>query len=301
MNAILLIIVFLLAGILLQKIRSIPAKTPQYLNFYLIYIVLPAMALRYLPGIEMKLELLLPILSAWIGFGLSWLLFGWLGKKFNWGNSVTGCLVITAGLSNTSFVGFPIVNALYGEEGIKIALLIDQAGSFILVSSVAIVVASIYGSEKKRKRDITRKILTFPPFLFFLIAMIMNLYQIQVSGFLERGLEFIAMTLTPVALIAVGLQIKVRPEAIRSKFLWIGLGYKLVLFPAIILLLFTGVFQLEGLLLKISVIEAAMAPMITATIIAISHDLEPRLASLMVGVGIPLSFLTVGIWYLILG
>lgn len=301
MNAILLIIVFLLAGILLQKIKSVPSKTPHYLNFYLIYIVLPVMALRYLPGIEMKLGLLLPILSAWIGFGLSWLLFGWLGKKFSWGNSVTGCLVITAGLSNTSFVGFPIVNALYGEEGIKIALLIDQAGSFILVSSVAIVVASIYGSEKKRKRDITRKILTFPPFLFFLIAMFMNLYGWQVSGYFEQGLELIAMTLTPAALIAVGLQIKINPDAIRSKFLWMGLAYKLVLIPAVILFLFKGIFNLEGLLLKISVIEAAMAPMITATIIAISHDLEPKLASLMVGLGIPLSFLTVGIWYLILG
>lgn len=53
MNAILLIIVFLLAGILLQKIKSVPSKTPHYLNFYLIYIVLPVMALRYLPGIEM--------------------------------------------------------------------------------------------------------------------------------------------------------------------------------------------------------------------------------------------------------
>ncbi|ERM84018.1 hypothetical protein P872_00490 [Rhodonellum psychrophilum GCM71 = DSM 17998] len=301
MNAILLIIVFLLVGVILQKVKSLPPQTPKFLNYYLIYIVLPAMALRYLPGIEMKLELLLPILSAWIGFGLSWLLFGWLGKKFNWGKSVTGCLVITAGLSNTSFVGFPIVNALYGEEGIKIALLIDQAGSFILVSSVAIVVASIYGTEKKRKRDITRKILTFPPFLFFLIAMFMNLYQWQVGGFLAQVLEIIAMTLTPVALIAVGLQIRINPEAMRSKFLWYGLGYKLILIPAIVLLLFKGVFNLGGLLLKISVIEAAMAPMITATIIAISHDLEPRLASLMVGVGIPLSFLTVGIWYLILG
>ena len=301
MNAILLIIVFLLVGVLFQKVKSLPPQTPKILNFYLIYIVLPAMALRYLPGIEMKLELLLPILSAWIAFGISWLLFGWLGKKFNWGKSVTGCLVITAGLSNTSFVGFPIVNALYGEEGIKIALLIDQAGSFILVSSVAIIVASIYGTEKKRKRDITRKILTFPPFLFFLIAMFMNLYQWQVGGFLAQVLEIIAMTLTPVALIAVGLQIRINPEAMRSKFLWYGLGYKLILIPAILLLLFKGAFNLGGLVLKIPVIEAAMAPMITATIIAISHDLEPRLASLMVGVGIPLSFLTVGIWYLILG
>jgi predicted permease len=44
-----------------------------------------------------------------------------------------------------------------------------------------------------------------------------------------------------------------------------------------------------------------MAPMITGSIIAITHDLEPKLASLLVGVGIPLSFVTLGIWYFLIG
>ena len=64
-----------------------------------------------------------------------------------------------------------------------------------------------------------------------------------------------------------------------------------------ILILFREIFKLEGLILDISVIETAMAPMITGSIIAISYDLEPKLASLLVGVGIPLSFLTIGLWY----
>jgi predicted permease len=68
----------------------------------------------------------------------------------------------------------------------------------------------------------------------------------------------------------------------------------------VILFLFKNVFQLEGLILDVSVMEAAMAPMITGSIIAITHDLEPKLASLLVGIGIPLSFFTLGIWYFIL-
>jgi hypothetical protein len=102
-------------------------------------------------------------------------------QNYNWGNSITGCLVITAGLANTSFVGIPIIQALYGEEGVQIALLIDQAGSFIIVSSVAVIVASIYSVEKKRKRDISRKILTFPPFMFFLIAIGLNVFEVEIG------------------------------------------------------------------------------------------------------------------------
>jgi malate permease and related proteins len=222
-------------------------------------------------------------------------------KLYNWGNSITGCLIITAGLANTSFVGIPIIQALYGEEGVQIALLIDQAGSFIIVSSVAVIVASIYSVEKKRKRDITRKILTFPPFMFFLIAIGLNISKVEIGENLDFFLQLITITLTPVALTSVGLQVKMDFDAFRSKFLWYGLGYKLLLIPLVIMILFKFVFQMQGLIFQVSVMEAAMAPMITGSIIAITHDLEPKLASLLVGIGIPLSFFSLGIWYLILG
>jgi len=301
MTNLIIVIIFLLAGIGLQFVRQVPVNIAQYLNKYLIYVVLPILALKYIPEIELELSLLWPISTAWISFGLSWLIFGILGRQMNWKKSLTGCLIITAGLANTSFVGFPIVQALYGGKALKIALLIDQAGSFILVSSVAIIVASIYSEEKKRKRDITRKILTFPPFIFFIIAFVLNFLGFQFSGGVLNVFDLVSKTLTPVALIAVGLQIKVNSDAIRSKYLWLGLGYKLVLIPAVIFVLFGFVFKLEDFVFKISVIETAMAPMITGSIIAISHDLEPKLASLLVGIGIPLSFVTIGIWYFILG
>jgi hypothetical protein len=43
-----------------------------------------------------------------------------------------------------------------------------------------------------------------------------------------------------------------------------------------------------------------MAPMITAIIIAIDHQLSPKVSNLMIGIGIPLSFVTLAIWYFVL-
>jgi predicted permease len=42
-----------------------------------------------------------------------------------------------------------------------------------------------------------------------------------------------------------------------------------------------------------------MAPMITASILATSHGLKPRLSSMMIGFGIPLSFVTLVFWYFV--
>jgi len=50
-------------------------------------------------------------------------------------------------------------------------------------------------------------------------------------------------------------------------------------------------------MLSVTVFEAAMGPMIGASIVAMDHELDPPLITLMVGIGIPLSFLTVPAWW----
>jgi predicted permease len=50
-------------------------------------------------------------------------------------------------------------------------------------------------------------------------------------------------------------------------------------------------------MLSVTVFEAAMGPMIGASIVAMDHELDPPLITLMVGIGIPLSFLTVPTWW----
>jgi len=56
----------------------------------------------------------------------------------------------------------------------------------------------------------------------------------------------------------------------------------------------------EGVTVNVSIMESAMAPMITGAILASNYGLKPKLSSMMVGIGIPLSFLTLTLWYFIL-
>ncbi|WP_143960954.1 AEC family transporter [Litoribacter populi] len=299
MTNILLVFFFLGLGLALSRSRILPAQTPSYLNWYLIYLVLPAVALRYLPAIEWSPELALPALSAWLSFLVSWMLFGYLGKRFSWKKSTTGCLILTAGLSNTSFLGFPIIEALYGSEGLKIAFLVDQPGSFLIVSSLAVVVAALYGDKKLRKRDISRKILLFPPFLFFFLALVMGIFNLEARGNFADMLDLLAWTLSPVALISVGMQVKLAVNDLKEKKLWLGLAYSLLLAPFIIWLAVGSLLNFEGIVYKVTVMEAAMPPMITGSIVAISYNLNPRLASLMVSFGLLVGMVTLAFWYVL--
>src|SRR5690606_16750822 len=152
-----------------------PENAPKTFNAYLIYIVLPAIALLYIPRIAISTELILPVLVAWIGFFMSWAFFSQLGKIKKWDRGTTGCLTVAACLATPSVIGIPIIDALYGAEVLSIAILIDQPGSRTLVSTFAMIVGSIYRNKTSSKRDITKRILLFPPFMFFTIALGMKL------------------------------------------------------------------------------------------------------------------------------
>ena len=87
----------------------------------------------------------------------------------------------------------------------------------------------------------------------------------------------------------------------RWRPLLAGLAYKLIVGPLLILAVFVALFGLDSTPMRIAVFEAAMAPMIGGAIVAAQHKLDPELGALMLGIGIPLSFLTVPIWWLVLG
>lgn len=287
-------------GLLLQRIKAFPGNTHQVLNQFIIYISLPGMALYYMPKIELSLELLYPVLMPWLSILLAFIIFRWLGRLWGWSKALIGCLIMTAGFGNTSFVGIPIINALYGEEGLKTLMMVDLPGTFVALSTVGIVIATMYSRGQPSAKSIANKVLTFPPFIVFIIGLLMNISGLRFPEELDGVFKTLSMTISPIALVSVGFQLKVNKRSKHWRFLALGLSYQLLFFPALIFVLYKYIFQKEGMMIDVCVMEAAMAPMITACIIAAQYGLKPRLCAMMVGLGIPISFLTLSLWYLLL-
>ena len=296
-----LIFTFLLLGIILQNVKRFPVNSVYKLaNKIVIYICLPALALYYIPKIKGSGELLFPISVAWITFIVSFLFFSFLGKRFGWSKKLIGCLIITAGLGNTSFLGFPIIQALYGEEGMKTAILVDQPGSFVVLSTLGIIVATLYSSGTPNISQITKKIIFFPPFIAFILACIMNFLNLDFHQLVQFLLQKVGSVMTPLAMLSVGLQLHFDKKSQHWRFLGLGLLYKLILTPAMFYLLYVVILKQHSQTIQISILESAMAPMITASILASTYGLKPRLSSMMIGFGIPLSFITLLFWYFVL-
>jgi len=299
MTSLILLGVCLLIGVALRHVKTIPSNAHSTLGALILYVPMPAICLLSLPDLKWDLSLISLGLVGWIIFGLAYFLFTFLGKKFNWSKEVVGCLILTGGFCNSAFVGFPVIDALYGKEALKYAIFLDQAGSFLIVSSLGIWVALTFSSGKMRKRVLFKKIILFPPFIAFLVGILGGLIGWRAEGVTREVLEKLAALLTPMALISVGLQLRWDEIHEEIRYLTLGLGFKLFLAPLVILVAYV----LSGVdkeIIKVSVMEAGMASMVTSSILAASHGLRPRLAGMMVGVGVPLSALSLALWYFIL-
>ena len=299
MSSIILLFLCLFIGIAIQRVKNFPKNTATVLNQYILFVALPAMALHYLPKIKLSWDLLLPASVAWIAFGLSFVLFNFLRKIYNWSKKLTGCLIITAGLGNTSFVGIPIIQALYGEEGLNTLIIVDLPGTFVVLSTVGVLVATMYSNQKGTGESILKKMFRFPPLLAFLVGLAMVLLQVDFPEALSTTFKQLSATISPVALISVGYQLKFKTYGKHFKFLILGLSFQLIILPFIILALFYFLLGKTDLATTVCIIEAAMAPMITGAILASTYGLKPELSNMMIGYGIPLSFITIACWYFI--
>ena len=175
MNNLLMILISLILGLLLQKVKGLPKETHVSINTIILHICLPSLIFVSLPTLIWNPALLSICFVAWIIFGGSFLFFTFLGKRFAWSRATVGCLILTAGLGNTAFVGFPIIELAYGKEAVKYAVLLDQAGTFLICSSFGVWASSFFSETSFSHFEILKRVAVFPPFVSLMFRFSLRL------------------------------------------------------------------------------------------------------------------------------
>lgn len=304
-------------GILLRRFGRIPAEGPRVLNAYVISVALPALVLSQLPRFLHSLGndasnrgsdggalvlFALPLIP-WLIFGVAIFFFGLFYRFGMITKGEWGLLALSGGLGNTAFVGFPLIEALLGRGELPHAILLDQLGTFLALPVAGMAWISFLKTTHSRFNlgRFLKDVLQFPPFLALLMSFFFA--RFGMPELLQGPLERFAATLVPVAMVSVGAQLNLKLGEIgrEAKGVALGLGYKMVLAPFLILICTRTLFAEHHEILKVGVLEAAMAPMITSTVLGMEAGFAPELGALMLGVGIPLSLVSVPIWNWVLG
>ena len=298
MSAMVLLFGCLAAGIVLQQAGKLPDNTPAALNAYIINVALPALALTHLHATALTIDLLASAAGAWLMLGVAALFIGFVASRMNLGAASTGALILTGGLANTSFVGLPMIEAWIGRNGLPYGIVIDQLGSYLALSTFGLMMAARYSGQPMQWSVMRQRILTFPPLIALVIALVVR--PIPFHPALDDALGRVGATVAPIALFAVGCQLRLGELWSRRGALALGLSYKLLLGPLLIaaacLALVDSSDPQAALARTVVIFEAAMGPMIGAAVVANHYKLDAGLTSLMVGIGIPLSLLIAPLW-----
>ena len=287
-NIALLTVCFVL-GILARRLNYFPVETPRAFNAFILHVSLPAMVFFQCHRLQIQPALIFAAITPWFVFAAAWGFFCSIRKVRFFSSETLGALILTAGLGNTAFVGLPMVEAFYGKSALPTALVVDQLGSFFALSLLGPLAIARYSQSRISGGAVLRKLVFFPPFIALILSV--GLRSVEFPETLNGVLQRLSATLAPLALFSVGFQL--RPEALTTRWraLGVGLFYKLVCAPIGVALLLV-LAKVRGQVGQVAIFEAAMAPMITGAIVATENNLDPTLSNLMVGIGIPLSFVT---------
>ena len=288
----------LLLGVALRLTRRMPEGSPAVLNSYVINIALPALTLYYVHRMDIVPNVAYSVAAPWLMFGIVAVLFHFVGKALGWKRETVGGIILVGSLANTSFVGLPMIESFYGAEHMGLGIIIDQLGTYLVLSTLGILLAAVYSVGRVSIASVSRRVFGFPPLLALILAL--GLQSITFPETLELVLERLGSTLAPVALVSVGYQLRLDQVAGRAIPLAAGLTFQLVIGPLIVMGILFGVVGFSGISAQVTVFELAMAPQIGAAIVAMEYKLDAPLVTLMVGLGIPLSFLTLPLWWMAL-
>jgi predicted permease len=291
------ILAMLACGRLLAWRRLVPENAAATLNLVVLYVCLPAAVLLYAPKLEFRHELLGLIAVPWLILFASILLALSLARLLRLDSGATAALLMLVPLGNTSFLGFALVPILAGANALRYAVVYDQFGSFIILSTFGLIVIGLYGGERPTPATIARRIVTFPPFIALVVAL--TVMPSEYPEALSKPLKLLADSLLPLVALASGMQLRFRPPRQHLAAFAIGLGAKLVLMP-LIALAASALFGLDGDLRAAAIYETAMPPMITAGALLSMAGLAPELAAALVGYGIVLSMATLPLWHWVL-
>jgi len=283
-----LIGVFVLLGMLFRHLKAFPKDSAQVLNMFALYVSLPALILLKVPQIVFSRQVMVAAVIPWGMLLFSAALVFLAARLWRWERSTTGVLLLVVPLGNTSFLGVPMIQTFFGAAGLPYLIIYDQLGTMMIMGTYGSLILALYGRESALDlATVARKMLLFPPTVALMAGLALRAWPYPEK--VAQGLQTVATSLVPVVMTAIGLQLRLRvpPKVVLP--LGFGLVVKLLVAPLSALLV-CRLAGLGGMVIDVSVLEAAMPPMVTAGALAVIAGLDADLAVALVGIGIVLAF-----------
>lgn len=193
-------------------------------------------------------------------------------------------------VSNGGFLGNPVIEGIYGTDGLF------YASVFML--PVRIVMWSIGTScfMKGSQENLVKKVLTHPCIAAIYLGLAAMISGIRFPVFLENTIRGISSCNTPLSMMLIGMMLaEMDPKGMIDRTMAGYTAVRLLLIPAVIFGI-TGLLPISPLLRGITVIIAGMPAPVTTALLSAKYDGDEKYATAMIFVSTVLSLVTLPVW-----
>ncbi|MCG6936927.1 MAG: AEC family transporter [Gammaproteobacteria bacterium] len=259
------------------------------------YLLLPALVIQVLWKAPLGISSLGIAASAAVGVLSSILLSSLICRSCRHDGKVTGAVVLAASFPNVTYMGLPVLVSLFGDSGRSIAIQYDLFACTPLLLTVGILIARLYGKQDN-VTPLWQSLLRVPPLWAALAGVMLNLSGIGLPAALDAWLEMLAAGVIPLMLFSLGLSLRWDTiDASRLPTVIPIVMLQLFIAPLIVWGVAQGV-GLDGMLLKGTVMEAAMPSMVIGIVLCDRYGLDTGLYAAAVTLTTLLSLFTLPMW-----
>lgn len=197
--------------------------------------------------------------------------------------------------SNSSFIGLPVAEALYGELGVLYTSLFQIPIRFTMWTAGLALFTSV------SKKDALRRLIKHPCIVSIFIGIALMLLPFELPAFLSDTLTAVSRCNVPVSMLVIGAilsQADARTMLSRPVLYYTLL--RLVAFPLLVYAVLRAL-PLDPLLVKLSVLMTGMPAGSTTSILADQYGCDAAFAGKLVFVSTLASIVTIPLLTLALG
>lgn len=203
-------------------------------------------------------------------------------------------------VSNGGFLGNPVIEGIYGSEGLLYASVFMVPVRIVMWSIGLSVFLS--DRDKKKKGALLKKVLTNPCIIAVYVGVFLmgTGLALRLPVFLQKTVSGISGCNTPLSMMLVGMMLaEMNPRGFLDRTVAGYTALRLIVIPGIVYLL-TAFWTIDPLLRGIAVIIAAMPTSISTVLLSSKHGGDERCAAGMVFTTTLLSLVTLPLWCVLL-
>ncbi len=276
-------------GALCFKIRLISKEGNASLTNLVLYVVNPLLILvSYQQDFSYHLlkGLGIAFILSVIGFGI----FGLFSFIFIKGKDSSDAMVerLNAAYSNCGFMGIPLALALFGAEGVFYVTAVNTAFNIIVWTF------GVYSVTKDKKMISAKKILTNPTIIATVLGFLLFLFRIEIPDIIFTPCDYIASTVTPLAMIVAGVTIAQNNilKAFLKPRIYLVCALKLVIVPVLLAFLFALIPDINNTAVTTALMCLSCPSATIATMFAIRFNKGANYSAQMFGITTILSVVT---------